>query len=65
MAELCVDCMRKECKEYGEPFIERGWIISDDDDLCETCGEMKPVIVRQKKLHFLYQMTARKPKKQP
>jgi len=59
MAELCVKCYQQECEEMGEPFAERGLVISKDADLCETCGEWKPVVVRQKKLHFLYLLTAR------
>jgi len=59
MAKLCVKCYQQECEEMGEPFAERGLVISKDDDLCETCGEWKPVVVRQKKLWFLYQLMAR------
>ena len=60
MAEICVKCFRQECEEYDELFIERGWVISKDADLCETCGEWKPVVVKRKKLCFLYQLVARK-----
>ena len=58
MAELCVKCFQQECEELDEPFTKRGYIISKDADLCETCGEWKPVVVRRKKLYFLYQLAA-------
>jgi len=53
MAEFCVDCMRRECEEIGAYFSERDWIISKESDLCETCGEWKPVVIRRKRFRFI------------
>ena len=60
MAEICMACFRREFEELGEIFTERGWIISKDADLCETCGEWKPVVVRRKKLYFIFALFGKK-----
>ena len=39
MAEFCKDCFKKMCP---------GWLIisvSKEEDLCEGCGEWKPVVI--------------------
>jgi hypothetical protein len=48
MAEICVDCMEKRFKKRGGHFSKREWVISRDFDLCEWCGEYKPVVVKRK-----------------
>ncbi|MDR0916259.1 MAG: hypothetical protein LBN02_03620 [Oscillospiraceae bacterium] len=48
MAEICVDCMKKSARKNGEPFSEREWVISDDADICEWCGEYKRVIIKRR-----------------
>lgn len=42
MAEFCLDCLNKI---NGTNYDESKYIISDDLDLCEGCGEWKPVVV--------------------
>ena len=51
MAEFCLDCWNKLCEKN---FTERDYILSRDLDLCEECGEWKPVIVRVRRLPALY-----------
>ena len=39
MAEFCKDCFKKMCPD---------WIITEvsrENDLCEGCGEWKPVVI--------------------
>ena len=45
MAEFCYDCYKNILK--GEKD-KRKLIISKDLDICEGCGEFKPVIVGEK-----------------
>ena len=45
MAEFCLDCWNKI---MGSNDSSRKYMLSEDLDLCEECGEMKPVIVRIK-----------------
>ena len=45
MAELCLDCWNK-MMDTNEP--PKKFIISRKLDLCEECGEWKPVIIRLK-----------------
>lgn len=41
MAEFCKECfLNKENEQI---------VMSEDDDLCEGCGEFKPVVVKIKK----------------
>ncbi len=42
MSEICLDCLNKL---LGTNYSERDFIISDDLDLCEDCGEWKNVVV--------------------
>ncbi len=37
MAEFCKDCF---CEIFGESTVE----LSSTSDLCEGCGEVKPVV---------------------
>ena len=41
MSEICLDCFNKEC---GREYTERDVLL--DYDLCETCGKIKPCVVR-------------------
>lgn len=46
MAEFCKDCA---VKYLGfTPKQANNAIMSDEPELCEGCGEMKPVVVRIK-----------------
>jgi|GEM_PF-2170985 hypothetical protein len=57
MAEFCRTCYKKVLKGT-EP--ERHLVLSKDLELCEGCGEQKPVVVRVRRpawdgiLHFLF-----------
>jgi hypothetical protein len=50
MAEFCLDCWNR-INETNDPPGK--YIISKDLDLCEGCGEYKPVIVIEKKYYYL------------
>ena len=50
MAEFCLECWNKL---NGTNDNERKYIISKDLDLCEECGEWKPVIVMERKKFYL------------
>ena len=45
MAEFCLDCWNK-INHRDDPASR--YIISDELDLCEECGEIKHVIVRER-----------------
>lgn len=36
---------------------ERDWVLSDDLDLCEGCGQWKPVLVTVRRHKLLYDLT--------
>lgn len=42
MAEFCLDCYNKEC---GTQYTKKDVVISEELELCETCGQWKPVVV--------------------
>ena len=46
MAEFCLGCWNKIMKTADPPDM---YLISKELDLCEECGELKPVIIRKKK----------------
>lgn len=50
MAEFCLDCWN-EMNNSND--TESNFIISDDLELCEGCGEYKRVIIREKESRFL------------
>ena len=49
MAEFCLECWNRinETKDTEDKYI-----ISDDLDLCEGCGELKHVVVAERGLQF-------------
>ena len=51
MAEFCLDCWNKLNKSN---FTEKDYVISREPDLCEECGQWKPVIVRARRFPTLY-----------
>lgn len=51
MAEFCLDCWNKRCNEN---FTEKEYVLSKELDLCEECGQWKPVIVRVRRFPALY-----------
>lgn len=46
MAEFCKDCFAKY-RGGAEKELRRA-VMSGEPDLCEGCGQMKPVVVRIK-----------------
>lgn len=51
MAEFCLDCWNMI---NNTKYTERDWVLSRRLELCEGCGEYKQVIVRERRLKFLY-----------
>lgn len=45
MAEICKECY---LREHGKAYEDR-LVMSKELDLCEWCGQMKPVVVRIRK----------------
>lgn len=46
MAEFCEECMKK----YLEmPNARVKYTLSDDVELCEGCGQMRPIVVTRRK----------------
>lgn len=51
MAEFCLDCWNMI---NNTKYTERDCVLSRGLELCEGCGEYKQVIVRERRLKFLY-----------
>ena len=49
MAEFCLECWNRL---NGTNHSKRKYIISKDLDLCEGCGEWKPVIIIERKMYY-------------
>ena len=49
MAEFCYKCFKEILDADGE---EKDVLISKELDLCEGCGETKPVVVRYKNFYL-------------
>ncbi len=49
MAEFCLNCWNK-INDIN--LSEKDVIISKDLDLCEGCAELKPVIIRYKRIYL-------------
>ena len=49
MAEICLECFSKYflTGEYPSHYL-----VSKDMDLCEECGQLKPVVIRKKYKHL-------------
>ncbi len=50
MAEFCLGCWNK-LNEANDN--EKRYIISEYLDLCEGCGEYKPVIIMERKAYYM------------
>ena len=44
MPEICLDCLNKLYETNDPP---EKYIISKQPEICEECGELKPVIIRE------------------
>lgn len=53
MAEFCLKCWNKMNKTHE---TERDWVLSDELDLCEGCGQICRVIEKERTLKFLYDL---------
>ena len=51
MAEICLDCLNKLSHRKDSP---QKYILSDELELCEECGEYKKVIVIERKYYYLH-----------
>lgn len=51
MAEICLDCWNKL---YEKSDSSRKYILSEELELCEECGEYKRVIVIERKYYYLH-----------
>lgn len=51
MAEFCLDCWNKMNEREDS---EKKYILSKDFDLCEGCGEWKPVIIMERKAYYIH-----------
>ena len=52
MAEFCLDCWNKMNESEDS---EEKYILSKDLDLCEGCGQWKPVIIMERRAYYMYQ----------
>ncbi len=59
VAEICLDCWNELT---GKKYTKRKYILSENLDLCENCGEYKNVIVVERKC-YCFNMIKRKFKK--
>ncbi len=50
MAEICLDCWNELT---GKRYTKLKYILSENLDLCENCGEYKNVIVIERKYYYL------------
>ena len=53
MSELCLNCLNKLMETND---TEKKYIISKEFDLCEECGEWKPVIISMKLRYMIQDM---------
>ncbi len=52
MAEFCFLCWNKI---NGTDDQEEDYIISDEPDFCEECGQWKPVVIKKKpRVHSIF-----------
>lgn len=51
MAEFCLECYKKI---NGKAVEGKEYIISKDLDLCEGCGQWKPVVVAERQAYYGY-----------
>ena len=49
MAEFCLDCFNKM---NDTNYTKKDFVISKEPDLCEGCGEFKPVIIAKRSIHY-------------
>ena len=50
MSELCLECLNQL---MGTNDLPQKYIISRNEDLCEECGEWKPVVIAIKRRYLI------------
>ena len=50
MAEFCLECWNRLNETT---YDEKKYVISKDLDLCEGCGEWKPVIIMERRAYYI------------
>ena len=53
MAEFCLECWNRF---NHTKTTQRDWILSKGPDLCEGCGQWKPVIIKLRRVKLLYDL---------
>ena len=53
MAEFCLDCWNRLNMSH---YTERAFVLSEDLELCEGCGQWKHVIVIKRACLLLYDL---------
>lgn len=53
MAEFCLDCWNKL---NGTNDTQRDWVLSEELDLCEGCGQWKQVVVKPREHKLIYDL---------
>ncbi len=53
MAEFCLDCLNKR---NNTNHSKRRYIISNELDLCEGCGEMKQVVIAPRAIYYIWRL---------
>ena len=48
MAEFCKECFLEKLTVPSESFTEQDLEMSDIDDLCESCNQVKPFVLAVK-----------------
>lgn len=56
MAEFCLSCWNKI---NGFQMTERDCVLSKERDLCEGCGRLCPIIERERRCRWFYDLTHR------
>lgn len=53
MAEFCLECWnRLNDTEYSK----KKYIISEELELCEGCGEYKPIIIMERRAYYMHKL---------
>lgn len=53
MAEFCKKCFKEKIAVPSDNITDDMIIMSEEDDFCEGCGEIKPVVIEVKETSYL------------
>lgn len=56
MAEFCLDCWNRINDAH---WTERDYILSDEYDICEGCGEFRRVVEAKREFKLFYDLRQR------